>query len=192
MAELKAPARPRSPVATTRRCTWSRPVPANNFGAASVPATATAMLRNTLSMRSAKGRAASAAACARRSFDAATICMALVIFCVALVEARRTRMSLRLAIQSIPVNAGASITSSEGLGVSVDHALQLLLGIAGKVVGLANILEDVAVLGPHQRQQAVLERAHPVDRDRIEIAVHAGIDHHDLLFHLQRRELRLL
>src|SRR5207302_4826594 len=36
--------------------------------------------------------------CARRSFDAATICIALVIFCVALVEAMRTRMSLRLAI----------------------------------------------------------------------------------------------
>src|SRR3954451_19014953 len=49
-------------------------------------------------MRSAKGRAASAAFCARRSFEAATICIALVIFCVALVEAMRTRMSFKLAI----------------------------------------------------------------------------------------------
>jgi len=39
------------------------------------------------------GRAASAAIWARRSFDTATICMALVIFCVALVAAMRTRMS---------------------------------------------------------------------------------------------------
>jgi hypothetical protein len=31
-------------------------------------------------------------------FEAATICMALVIFCVALVAAMRTRMSLRLAM----------------------------------------------------------------------------------------------
>src|SRR5205085_6372131 len=44
--------------------------------------------------------AASAAVCARRSFEAATICIALVIFCVALVEAMRTRMSLSEAILS--------------------------------------------------------------------------------------------
>src|SRR5947209_2255498 len=48
----------------------------------------------TASIFSAYGRAASAAFCARRSFEAATICIALVIFCVALVEAMRTRMSL--------------------------------------------------------------------------------------------------
>src|SRR5260370_29404433 len=56
------------------------------------------MLAITASIFSAKGRAASAAVCARRSFDAATICMALVIFCGALVEAMRTRMSFKLAI----------------------------------------------------------------------------------------------
>ena len=38
----------------------------------------------------------------RRNFEAATICMALVIFCVALVEAMRTRMSLSEAILSSP------------------------------------------------------------------------------------------
>ena len=42
------------------------------------------------------------------------------------------------------------------------------------------------------RQQALLECLHTVDRERIEIAVDAGIDDDDLLFHLQRRELRLL
>src|SRR5437588_10676502 len=60
------------------------------------------MLPSTVSMRSANGRAASAAFCARRSLEAATICMALVIFCVALVEAMRTRMSLSEAILSPP------------------------------------------------------------------------------------------
>ena len=49
-------------------------------------------------MRSEKGRAASAASWARRSFAAATICMALVIFWVALTEAMRLRRSLRLGI----------------------------------------------------------------------------------------------
>src|SRR5258708_28727058 len=60
------------------------------------------MLAITASIFSAKGRAASAAVCARRSFEAATICMALVIFCVALVEAMRTRMSFSEAILSSP------------------------------------------------------------------------------------------
>src|SRR3954464_7027933 len=60
------------------------------------------MLPKTVSMRWANGRAASAAVWARRSFDAATICIALVIFCVALVKAMRTRMSLSEAILSSP------------------------------------------------------------------------------------------
>src|SRR3981189_1004387 len=60
------------------------------------------MLEITASIFSAYGRAASAAICARRSFDAGTICMALVIFCVALVEAMRTRMSFSEAILSSP------------------------------------------------------------------------------------------
>src|SRR4030081_3934215 len=60
------------------------------------------MLEITASIFSAYGRAASAAVCARRSLEAATICIALVIFCVALVEAMRTRMSLSEAILSPP------------------------------------------------------------------------------------------
>src|SRR5207245_7291290 len=59
------------------------------------------ILPSTFAMRRAYGRAASADACARRSFDAATICMALVIFCVALVAAMRTRMSLRLGMGQV-------------------------------------------------------------------------------------------
>ena len=98
--ELKAPAKPRSPVATISRCTWFCPVPASNFGAPALPAMPAAMLPSTRSIRSANGRAASAAIWARRSFDAATICIALVIFCVALVAAMRTRMSLREAMSS--------------------------------------------------------------------------------------------
>src|SRR5213592_4687778 len=60
----------------------------------------------TASIFSAYGRAASAAVWARRSFEAATICMALVIFCVALVEAMRTRMSFSEAILRSPRRSG--------------------------------------------------------------------------------------
>ena len=73
---------------------------ASSRGAPSRPLTDAAILPSTFSMRSAKGRAASAATGARRSFEAATICMALVIFCVALVAAMRFRRSFRLGISS--------------------------------------------------------------------------------------------
>src|ERR1700752_4856383 len=102
--------------------------------------TAEAILPSTRSIRSANGRAASAAACARRSFDAATICLALVIFCVALVAAMRTRMSLREAIGSsvcpLPRLRGRLRSLRKRLGVAVDHALELGRGGVGEVVGL--------------------------------------------------------
>src|SRR5229473_6210779 len=172
------------------------------------------MLAITASIFSAKGRAASAAFCARRSFDAATICMALVIFCVALVEAMRTRMSLSDAILSSPrrsdlrsdrkplfrharPRAGSrrqikQTSLSKRLGVTLDRALELGGGVVREIAAVADGVEDVDVLAAQQRQQAVLEGAHLGDRKRVEIAVGAGPDHADLLFHLQRRELRLL
>src|ERR1043166_2780932 len=141
------------------------------------------MLPSTVSMRWANGRAASAAACARRSFDAATICMALVIFCVALVAAMRTRMSLREAIscQSPSITASLSCpalcrasTSSlrplrERLRVALDHVLELGGEIVAEVARVADAVEQVAVLRAQRAQQPVLERAHAVDRDRIEV-----------------------
>src|SRR5437016_8153784 len=140
-----------------------------------------AMLPSILCMRSAYGRAASAAACARRSLEAATICMALVIFCVALVAAMRTRMSLRLAIflRLYPLScpafcrasrlgghhgpligmAGASpamtpIESSERLGIAVDHALEPARVGVRQVAALADAVEQIRVLGTQQRQQS--------------------------------------
>ena len=52
--------------------------------------------------------------------------------------------------------------------------------------------EDGGVLAAQVGQQRLLERLDLVERHRIEIAVDAGVDHADLLFHLERRELRLL
>src|ERR1700722_4816122 len=105
------------------------------------------MLLGTSSSRSSYGRAASATACARRSFDAATICMALVIFCVALVAAMRLRRSLSEGIRgSIYGYALRRRTSREGLGVVVDDAFEFGRGAVVEVVGVADRFEDVAVL----------------------------------------------
>src|SRR5262245_22297028 len=189
--ELKGPHRPRSAVQTTRRCTLLAPVPASNFGAESLPATADAIEPSTFPIRSAKGRAASAATCARRSFEAATICMALVIFCVALVAVMRTRMSLRLAMSNCPRSLPMP-PSGECLGVAVDQAFELgRIGIR-QVTALADAVEQIGVLAAQQRQEPGLEWSHASDVHRVKIAVYACVDHADLLLHLQRGKLRLL
>src|SRR5712691_11624461 len=145
--------------------------------------------------------------------------MALVIFCVALVAAMRTRMSLRLAISSsasvpsCPALCRASTSSfvahvkdvdgrdkpghddqqsREGLGEFVDRGLELACGGVIEVPAVADGVEDAGILAAYRYQQALLEGLHPVDRDRIEVAVDPGIDDDDLLLHLERRELRLL
>src|SRR3954466_2979862 len=86
----------------------------------------------------------------------------------------------------------ATVLLCEALGETFDHRLQLGGTVVGEIAAVADRVEDLDVLAAQQRQQTVLERAHLVDRQRIEIAVGAGPDHADLLFHLQRRELRLL
>src|ERR1700677_1409621 len=85
-----------------------------------------------------------------------------------------------------------TVSLCERLGVTLNHRLELGGGVVVEIAGVADGVEDVDVLAAQKRQQAVLEAAHLGNRKRIEIAVDAGIDHHDLLFHLQRRELRLL
>src|SRR4051812_6879343 len=95
---LKPPAKPRSEVATTIRCTSSRPVPASNGGAPGIPAMRPASEPSTRSIRVAYGRAASACSCARRRREAATIFIAAVIFCVERTLRMRFRRSFRLAI----------------------------------------------------------------------------------------------
>src|SRR5215472_17304318 len=111
------------------------------------------MLPRTVSMRAAYGRAASAAACARRSFEAATICMALVIFCVALVAAMRLRRSFSEGMDGgcqmpdveLPRSDIRQLSSylSERLSVIFDHALELGCGRVIEVARVANRVEDV-------------------------------------------------
>src|SRR6266853_3202183 len=81
---------------------------------------------------------------------------------------------------------------SKRLGVTLDRRLQLGGNLVTEVADIADGVEDVDVLAAQQRQQAVLEGANFGDRNGVEITVGACPDHADLLFHLQRRELRLL
>src|SRR5262249_37124365 len=147
-----------------------------------------------------------------RSFEAETICMALVIFCVALVAAMRLRRSLRLGMdlttedrrrrteyQRPRSNPAPSVLRPpfsvvrlrKGLRVALDGALELAGGRIVEIARRADRFEHVGVARAQRGQQPVLERPYAMHRDRIEVAVDARVDDDDLLFHLERRKLRL-
>src|SRR5690606_41662108 len=82
--------------------------------------------------------------------------------------------------------------SGEGLGESVDLGLELGAQIVRQRLFLADAVENFLADRAQMRQQALLEAADIGDGELVEIAVDAGEDHRDLLFGLERRELRLL
>src|SRR5918997_3164277 len=133
--ELKAPHKPRSAVHTTSRCTRSEPVPARRRGDSGPGVIVPAMFESTWLMRSANGRAASAALCARRSLAAATICMALVIFCVAFTEAIRLR-------RSFSEGMARPGTSRERLGEGLDRALEPAAVVVRQVARGADVFQN--------------------------------------------------
>src|SRR5215468_60636 len=145
MLELKPPHSPRSAVITTSRWTSSLPVPTRSRGALALLARLF-RLASSRSMRSAYGRAATAASCARRSLAAATICMALVILRVAFTEAMRLRMSLREAIGAFKAAAGRRLRRhpltrlAELLGDLLDHALQLGRRRIRQILAVADLI----------------------------------------------------
>src|SRR3984893_855699 len=158
---LKAPQRPRSAVQTTKRWTLSPPPP-SSAGTWPLVAIEAARLAKTLSMRSAYGRADSAAVCARRSFAAATICMALVIFCVALTEAIRLRRSFSEGMVSpLHLFPGAA-NSSEVLGVGIDNRFEFCPGLVGEILRGANRIEETGVAPAPEREEARRRRPRPL------------------------------
>src|SRR5580658_883210 len=119
--------------------------------------------------------------------------MALVIFCVALVAAIRLRRSLSDGIRSsVYCNALTRMSLRECFGIVVNHALKLAGGRVIEITRVADRFQNVGMLVVQLPEQTVLEGADTIDRQRIEIAVDAGIDDTDLLFHAQWRELLLL
>ena len=96
---LNPPQRPRSAVATTTSTVSDFPLPTRSSGPPSAPAIEAAKFPIIAPRRSEYGRDASAASCALRSFAAATICMALVIFCVFFTLPIRFFSSLREAMR---------------------------------------------------------------------------------------------
>src|SRR5690606_29063805 len=82
--------------------------------------------------------------------------------------------------------------SGERLGVSVERRLELCLDIVRQGFLGADRIENGRAFRTKIGEQALLELADIADGNLVEITVHAGKDHRDLFFRLERRELRLL
>src|SRR6266404_1024870 len=121
---------------------------------------------------------------ARRSLAAATIFIALVIFCVDWTLRIRRRKVLRLGISTYA-------RSGELLGEVDDKGAQLLFDVLGDLALLADRGKDRA-LGAQRVEQAGLEIADARDRQVVEMAAGAGEQRADLLFDQHRAELALL
>src|SRR5262249_25558954 len=118
---------------------------------------------------------------ARRSLAAATIFMALVIFCVDWTLRILRRKLLRLGIPAL----------RELVGEVGQEGLQLVVGLLDDLALVADRGQDRA-LGAQRIQHVLLVVADTADRQAIEIAARAGIDRGDLLFDRHGAVLALL
>src|SRR5476651_2830546 len=110
---------------------------------------------------------------ARRSLAAATIFIALVIFCVDWTLRIRKRKVLRLGI-----GAERSLCLSELLDEVAEERLQLVVGLLDDLALVADRGQDRA-LGAQRIERLTLEVADPRHRQRVEEATGAAIKRHD-------------
>src|SRR5262249_13647772 len=118
---------------------------------------------------------------ARRSLAAATIFMALVIFCVDWTLRILSRKVFRLGIGLL----------RELLGEVGQERLQLVVGLLDDLALVADRGQDRA-LGAQRVEQLALEVADAADRQTVEEAARAGIDRGNLLLDRHRLVLVLL
>src|SRR5436190_13111943 len=121
---------------------------------------------------------------ARRSLAAATIFMALVIFCVDWTLRILSRKVLRLGI-------GSQWPLGELLGEVAQEALQLVVGLLDDLALVADRGQD-RTFGTQRIEIGRLELADAVDRQAVEEAAGTGIDRGHLLLDRHRLELALL
>src|SRR5690606_10426803 len=103
--------------------------------------------------------------CARRNLEAATIFMALVIFCVDRTLAIRLRRSFKLAMGFGPY----PLSLTESFAEFVENGLQLGFRLIGQLLFLANGLEHVRMIGPHFSQELRFKPRHVLHPDTVEI-----------------------
>src|SRR5687768_3034231 len=199
---LKLPHRPRSAVITNSS---TLPPAFGTFRSSSRGwadgSTRDARLFSTRCICEANGRACCVRSCARRSFDAATIFMALVICCVDFTARMRRRMSNSDGmVSSYQLSAVGSLRAfssrfrrrRELVAELLQGLIQVRLDLVGELALLGDRLQQLRPSGVEELEQLDLEVAHALDRHRVEEALVRSVDDDDLFAHRQRLILRLL
>ncbi len=193
---LKAPARPRSEVKRIELNARSRAAlsAAASSRSSSFPAAAAATLDRTLCSIAPYGRAAITRSCARRSFAAETIFMALVICCVFLTERIRRRMSIRLGIADYRPACPAPAAADEVNRCLNSVSMFLISALRASSMAFFSriVLEDSGVRVLDEAVQLGFKPAHLLHRNVVQKAVGSGEDDQHLLFKRQRLILTLL
>src|SRR6266571_148483 len=193
---LIAPQRPRSVV--TRIITARLPSRRTRNGCLYSVARSPTVCRTSIIL-SAYGRVACTAACALRRRVAATTCIALVIFCVFLIESMRRTMSLYEGIC-----LGGFLDRFGGvrlLGVALDAELVVEGrdgGVEAREQGvvqrflLFDVLQDAGPLASQEADKTRLPLAHAGDGNLVEVPLRSRVEHRDLLRQRHRLVLVLL
>src|SRR4051794_37487127 len=185
---LKLPHRPRSALTTNNSdLPPARGVLRSSSNGCADGSTRAARLLNTRAISMANGRACWMRSCARRSRDAATIFMALVICCVDLTARTRRRMSMREGTRLRHLGR-----RGERLAEFLEGRVQLALQRIVERLFLGELRHHRRAAGIEVAIQLDLVDAELLDRDRVEIPVGRGVDDRDLLLDAERLILRLL
>src|SRR3984957_20092356 len=189
MFVLKLPHRPLSALTMITSVLLSAPRGRLSSSGWSDASTRTATLASTRCICTAKGRAFMIRSWARRSFDAATIFIALVICCVFFTARMRRRRSISDGIDHSSRGCGLSRreVARELLHGGSQRGLQLIV----ELFLLRDATEQIRVAIVDELMELGLECPHVRDGDAVEISVGAGEDDRHLAFDRQRLVLRL-
>src|SRR5690606_34338794 len=147
----------------------------------------------TRRMRSAYGREARMRSCALRILLAATISMALVIFCVLLKLAILTRISFTPGMSlSVAVDRYVPASISARLGEFFAALLQRRFVLRREHRVRVDAVDGLLVVGLGERLQTRFEGADLLQLDLVHVAVVHGVDGQRHFGHRHRRVLLLL
>src|SRR5215831_2348022 len=170
---LKLPHRPRSALITNSSVLPLARGVVRGSSSGCVPASTRAdTLSRTRCISLANGRAAWMRSWARRSRDAATIFMALVICCVDFTALTRRRMSRRDGMASLR-DLGRR---REGLAELLERLVQIALDLIVDRLFLDERGQQAGLARVEEAEELDLVVPDLVDGDRIEIAVGRGVD----------------
>src|SRR5438067_1577983 len=184
MLELNPPHSPRSEVIITTSTRRRGRTAIRGWGGRSASARARASEASISSMSCAYGRARTTASCARRSLAAATIFMALVIFCVFRTERMRVRMMRREATLA---SGRLGRRRAEDVLELGKRLVERLAHVVGQILLLAQEPQHFRVPGLHEVDQLAhvarhvrhFEAADPADA--LLVPLRPRVDLHDLL-----------